>query len=496
MSKLFVAIATGQNVANLPPIINIGIKGDDVLWIVSETALQQNWLNGSNRVLQKRGFTILESLTISNELMVQPFKLMEIFLNTVYRMSLNNKEIVFVMTGGQKTAVMGIVLALLQRDLNFKLVYQDIKPVKLWVTNKKKLNFEPLDINEALSLEELLEVYNFSKKDNTYKEPIQLFPEFDLNLSEEEKIAYQQYIENSEISFLLFQIFSKFSKNKNNLKMNFPLPQHLYEQFQIQIRHWFHKSFYNIIYPFNKLKKNITDVEYLKKNMGTLKNEEREKKIFFLMYKLFRDLLSRYQDDQLYFKIEPYMANLLREAGWIDEKCNNNIRKNNLRRRIGEFFEKMVAFRLIQFIKNDQAIQNIISEIWLNYPVRRKDDEYREFMEGDIFIVLKNATIIYLECKTFKISEQDIFSKLERFRQVSGFVNKSYVVIPIFSVWPAESHEYADVFNLLENLNRVGIEYIPFTGIQHSNVMNLKERRLEVPTFEEKLSKIFKPFIA
>jgi len=194
-------------------------------------------------------------------------------------------------------------------------------------------------------------------------------------------------------------------------------------------------------------------------------------------------------------KIDEDKLKLLKEGDWIDNSCKNGIRKNDLKRRLGEFFEKMVAFRLGQFIKKHPEVQKIIAEIWLNYPVRRKDDNQREFMEGDIFIVLKNATTIYLECKTFKITEQDIFSKIERFRQVSGFVNRSYVVIPVFTTWARESPEYAEVFQLLENLNRVGIEYIPFTGVPHKDKMILKNRELTIPTFEDKLRSIFKPFI-
>ncbi len=495
MPKLFVAIATGQNVANLPPIINLGQNGDEILWIVSEMALEYHWVEGSNRILLKRGFKIHKPLLVKNELMVQPSQLKETFLKFVQQNKFKNREIIFVMTGGQKTAVMGIILALMENELNYRLIYQDIKPVQLRVSNAGELKFYKQEFAYSLSLEELLEVYNFTQKDDNNKFPIQLFPANNLELKDIEKIAYQQYLENPDISFLLFQLYSKFSKSGENLKFRFPPPQCLYEQFQSTVNQWYHKSFYNLVYPFNKLKKGIRDLEKLKENISLIKNEQKEKEIFNTFYKLFRDILSKYKREDLFHPINIDHLKLLKYGGWLDKSCSTKVRKTDLRRRLGGFFEKMVAFRLVKFLKQHPDFQKVIAEVWLNYPVRRKSDDQREFMEGDIFIVLKNATTIYLECKTFKITEQDIFSKIERFRQVSGFVNNSYVVIPVFTTWPPESHEYAEIFQLLENLTRVGIDYVPFTGYSHNNKMTLKDRELYIPTFEEKLIKIFKPYI-
>ena len=43
MSKqLFVVVSTGQNVANLPPLLEHAREGDEVLWIESEAAREQS----------------------------------------------------------------------------------------------------------------------------------------------------------------------------------------------------------------------------------------------------------------------------------------------------------------------------------------------------------------------------------------------------------------------------------------------------------------------
>lgn len=58
---LFIAVATGQGIANLPPILEYGNPGDAVLWVESPQARKGQWSNGVNEVLKKAGFAIIKS---------------------------------------------------------------------------------------------------------------------------------------------------------------------------------------------------------------------------------------------------------------------------------------------------------------------------------------------------------------------------------------------------------------------------------------------------
>ncbi|MDQ7005481.1 MAG: hypothetical protein Q9N67_11410 [Ghiorsea sp.] len=44
--QVFVAISTGQQVANLPPILALADKHDRVLWLESDFARKAQWVNG------------------------------------------------------------------------------------------------------------------------------------------------------------------------------------------------------------------------------------------------------------------------------------------------------------------------------------------------------------------------------------------------------------------------------------------------------------------
>ncbi len=500
MPNLFIAIVTGQNAANIPSIINLGNRGDFIFWIISKTASHLNWVNGSNKILRDRGFSIIPPFTIPDKIMIQPSLLSKKFIEALKKQKLSFEQIIFVMTGGQKPAVVGILLAILESRIKYKLVYQDLKPIQLMVSDESSLTFSPQEIDDALSLNEILEVYNFSIKSDGNKQPVQLFPGFQLKLTPKELFAYDQYLKDPNISLALFKLYSKFSKDNRNhvTQISFPSPENLFEQFKDSIKSWFDKSFYHLVYPYNRLgdKLNTNGKQHLKENVRSIKNDNHRKEVFSKFYKLFRDIIAKYNSTEAYVLLKEEIVEQLKKGEWLHDTYNIKVKKSDLKRRLGEFFEKMVAYRFFRFLNSHPEFKNVISEIWLNYPIRKMSAQHREFMEGDIFIVLKNATIIYLECKTFRVTEQDIFSKMERFHQVSGFVNKSYLVLPVFTDWPIEEKEYANVFNVFENLSRAGIEVVPFNGISQNKKLKIKDREIEIESFEEKLAKIFKPYLA
>lgn len=51
MSQRFVLVSTGQNVANLPPLLEFANEGDEVVWIESKEASEGKWTEGARRVL-------------------------------------------------------------------------------------------------------------------------------------------------------------------------------------------------------------------------------------------------------------------------------------------------------------------------------------------------------------------------------------------------------------------------------------------------------------
>lgn len=59
--QLFVLVSTGQNVANLPPVLEHAEAGDWIVWVESDLARCQDWARGARQVLKQRGLRIVEA---------------------------------------------------------------------------------------------------------------------------------------------------------------------------------------------------------------------------------------------------------------------------------------------------------------------------------------------------------------------------------------------------------------------------------------------------
>jgi hypothetical protein len=64
---LFVAVATGQNAANLPPILEMAEPGDQVLWLESAEARARRWAEGAREVLTARQIGSLDAVSVPDE---------------------------------------------------------------------------------------------------------------------------------------------------------------------------------------------------------------------------------------------------------------------------------------------------------------------------------------------------------------------------------------------------------------------------------------------
>lgn len=66
-ANLFVALSTGQNIANILPILELAEPGDRVLWVESDTAQRKQWGDGACEVLQRHGVTNLMHLELTDD---------------------------------------------------------------------------------------------------------------------------------------------------------------------------------------------------------------------------------------------------------------------------------------------------------------------------------------------------------------------------------------------------------------------------------------------
>lgn len=126
--RLFVAVATGQNVANLPPILELAQPGDMVVWLESRQAKEGKWTKGANNVLARRNLDIGEPASISE--INNPAEVSHACHTLLSRPDLP-QEIYVVTNGGTKLTLIGLYSGFYEARATF--LYGSDRPVELWV---------------------------------------------------------------------------------------------------------------------------------------------------------------------------------------------------------------------------------------------------------------------------------------------------------------------------------------------------------------------------
>ncbi len=133
--KLFVAVATGQNVANLPPVLQFAQRGDEVLWLESKQAADQDWAVGAIEVLRSRHVESRRAPINGN--INDPKAVRQALEGFLVDHHERYRELNLVLNGGQKLTPFGLALAAdywrNQCDHPVRFLYGDDRPARVQV---------------------------------------------------------------------------------------------------------------------------------------------------------------------------------------------------------------------------------------------------------------------------------------------------------------------------------------------------------------------------
>lgn len=121
--KLFIVVATGQNVANLAPLLELADAGDSVLWIESELAKKSGWIERTADLLRKHELTCLPNVAVKE--LNDPAELAKACA-TVAEHSRNKFKPVIVANGGLKLTPLGLLSA--WKDQHPLIAYGNTEP--------------------------------------------------------------------------------------------------------------------------------------------------------------------------------------------------------------------------------------------------------------------------------------------------------------------------------------------------------------------------------
>ncbi len=152
--NIHIAISTGQNIANLIPIREMGKPGDRVLLVESETARQKNYTAPLQQLLKKDGFQVEAPLRVSDAEQVEIYPLAEKLRAWLQAYRQAEEPLFFYFNGGQKMAALGMQEAAQAFEATF--VYQDHSSVQLIISNQTERQSQLMAIQKKVRLEDVL----------------------------------------------------------------------------------------------------------------------------------------------------------------------------------------------------------------------------------------------------------------------------------------------------------------------------------------------------
>ncbi len=162
MRNLFIAVSTGQGVANLPSILHFAEANDHVVWLESPWAAKEGWSVGPSRILKNRGLSA--SRYPVSDLMI-PGLVREVALRSVQKVKNEKFENIYIiLNGGPKLVPIGLTEAgkTLAKEYQVTYLYGDDKPVRIrqyhdFLTDTTP-QFIPYHSSRMLSLPEIVSI--------------------------------------------------------------------------------------------------------------------------------------------------------------------------------------------------------------------------------------------------------------------------------------------------------------------------------------------------
>jgi hypothetical protein len=167
---------------------------------------------------------------------------------------------------------------------------------------------------------------------------------------------------------------------------------------------------------------------------------------------------------------------------------------------IGRVFEEATAARTIDFLKNNLDFQKIISEVWLNVKICNQDKTEIVTAEYDVLILLKNAILLHLECKTGDFTQKDLDARLLVMQESSSKLAKLFIVAPLFTQL-SQSLYFAQMkksFVTLTEQKKLKCFFLTLPNQPNTFTYQDDEEKktVSIPTFEDSLKKILQPYLS
>ena len=485
MKKLFVAFATFQNGSNVLPIIFNANKGDQVLWLESETCKKLNIVDNSMKVLAKHGIELFKNEDIKDVNVAEPNYIISTLTKILEENVIKSYESVYLLfAGGQKPTSVAIfyIGALLKKKYPDALIfstYLNYKPIELinYSFDENLFKSIPIPQGKRIKISEIAALFGLesSIKKNRFSEQAMNWQSFinDINLIND---------------WHLIQSIPQANKNKKEASHYRDISrysQNFIKDFKEEIADYIQQ-----LSSYKKLSKTSTRawMDFSNK-MINIDSE---------IYQKFYDICKKNSEvgfkNQFSVQINKNSVNQFIKWGWLNKKTSNNVFRKNIGVSYGELFENMVLLRFQKYLDDKPAVNKQISDIKLNLILDKNQNGKKDLIaEHDIFLLLNNGVALSLECKTFGFETKDALARLMRLSQSTGQISKMVLVMPFFPAMEPLLFNY--FMDLYKKVKELGFHIIKFGPEKVDKTFVFKDVEYQNETFEDGLDTLFDGYI-
>jgi len=446
--KLFVAVATGQNVANLPPMLQFAGRGDHVLWLESELAARQKWADGAIAVLEGREIHSHRAAIPGD--INEPLAVEKALSGWLADHGGDFAELNIVLNGGQKLTPFGLALAARpwreQLGKPVRFLYGDDRPAQVQLREQHvgaRVQTLAYDAARMLSLEEVVRVAG--REMESVSEP----------LDWRDPPAPDPY--GSDAAFTALVHASAKGQDTEHAGLDWPG----FDSWSKGSKRLFNER--------------ITPI------LDALAGHSLSREAKFEAYPRLVRMIRQFEPRQPSPSPSKEDRARLREQGWWTE---------NGRQNVGARFERAVADRIRRFLAERPGLAEVIREVRLNAKVPGA--------EWDVVLVLVNGILLHLECKSWRVKKKDMDARMHVIQSASSRLARTFLVVPMFPEFAGESW-----FRVMhENFSRmldIGIPVLAYT-MEGSNpaseyrVPGLRGEFRWPEPFEQSLEKLLRPY--
>ncbi|MCS7167718.1 MAG: hypothetical protein RMI91_05560 [Gemmatales bacterium] len=521
---LFVVISTGQNIANLPPLLEIGRKGDLALWLETPEAAKHQWT--------KPALGILHQFDIESECVVLPPRLdarawKSVLTPIMERCQREKLKPVLVLNGGHK--LMSVVIYEIWRGLEPILLYGYDRPAGYcqfpsgWDRAVEPTAYKA----HALDLPHILLASGYMIHSSTrfgriysvmHPNEVKPVPETRYGLDttytlqvtqqrQQQQLGKQRWV--SVTSLIGQDLLESLSRSASDawqrwcrtasaflLTKRTDFPEQMYENL-------YHATV-NLL-ASSPLIGQLDYANYRELATGLIPPSElhawRER-----LRKLILDgkpttpgeqSLSTEMAQQLFFHACALVRVYVEQNAGPSESQN----PSNGLITLGDEFEVAVARRILRQL-NQPQYREIVQSVWLGVRVSPQDNPDNVAAEFDVLLVLKNAILLHIECKTGVWDRKDLDARIANLKRIGSLGARLAVCAPMFTT--SVPGLEPNLQRMHDNRQRLSkhqeIHYLPFTlpdQPRYYTALNEygEPTQYEIGTFEEALSQFLHQYL-